>query len=159
MDKKLSTGVHFPAMTDTAEMTEEEIRRVAAALKTAVRLSGVSLRRIERTMGLCPGYLSRILAGRVELRVRHVLGVCRVIDLPVDSFFHAVFPRRKETPDDATRVERGLVELHPAPYPVRMHGVVTTPNPVPGALGPWAKADRLLERLRQVLVDIEQNGV
>jgi hypothetical protein len=81
--------------------------------------------------------------------------VCRAIELPVDSFFHAVFPRRKEVKDDSMRVERGLLELHPAPYATRMPAAAT---PGPGT-GPWAKADRLMERLRQVLVDIEQNGV
>ena len=140
-------------MTD---LTEEEITRVAGALKTAVRLSGVSQRRIEREMGLCPGYLSRIFSGKVELRVRHILGVCRVIQLPADSFFQAVFPRRQEIDQSSARVERGLLELHPAPYPTRKQAGASPAAPAPGA---WAKADRLLERLRQVLVDIEENGV
>jgi transcriptional regulator with XRE-family HTH domain len=139
-----------------ADLTEEEIVRVAGALKTAVRLSGVSQRRIERDMGLCPGYLSRIFGGKVELRVRHILGVCQAIQLPADSFFQAVFPRRKELDESSARVERGLLELHPAPYPTRRQSAVAPP----GATAPgWEKADRLLERLRQVLVDIEDNGV
>jgi transcriptional regulator with XRE-family HTH domain len=139
-----------------AEPTDEEIARVAGALKTAVRLSGLSQRRIEREMGLCPGYLSRIFGGKVELRVRHILGVCRVIQLPADSFFQAVFPRRQEMDESSARVERGLLELHPAPYPTRRQAAAAAAAPVPGG---WAKADRLLERLRQVLVDIEKNGV
>jgi transcriptional regulator with XRE-family HTH domain len=139
-------------MTD---IIEAEITRVAGALKTAVRLSGVSHRRIEREMGLCPGYLSRIFGGKVELRIRHVLGVCRVLDLPADSFFRAVFPRRAEVDEPSMRVERGLLELHPAPYLTRML-VAATPA---GQPRPWAKADRLMERLRQVLADIEENGV
>jgi transcriptional regulator with XRE-family HTH domain len=141
-----------------ADMTEEEITRVAGALKTAVRLSGVSHRRIEREMGLCPGYLSRIFGGRVELRVRHVLGVCGVIGLPVDSFFHAVFPRRKEADEAAQRVERGLLELHPAPYSIRTEPVASPVVPAGPAPAPWAKADRLMERLRQVLEEVEENG-
>lgn len=151
-------------MTDRAEaaLTDGEVRRIAGALKSAVRLSGFSHRRIEREMGLCPGYLSRIFACRVELRIRHVLGVCRIIDLPVDSFFHAVLPRRQEVSNDSKRVEQSLRELHPAPYlpaAIGRQGLVTDPDPVPGALGPSEKAARLLRRLRQVLVDIEQNGV
>lgn len=120
-------------------------------------------------MGLCPGYLSRIFACRVELRIRHVLGICRVIDLPVDSFLQAVFPRRQCTSDAARRVEQGLLELHPAPYPVRtgmpgmpgMSGMsgMSGMAPVLQSLGPTDKVARLLYRLRQVLVDIEHNGV
>jgi len=149
-------------MTDRAEaaLTDGEVRRIAGALKSAVRLSGVSHRRIEREMGLCPGYLSRIFACRVELRIRHVLGVCRIIDLPVDSFFHAVLPRRQNVPNDAKQVEQSLRELHPAPYATCLQGlVVDLPDPAPESLGPSEKAARLLRRLRQVLVDIEQNGV
>jgi hypothetical protein len=138
------------------DITEAEIIRVADALKTAVRLSGVSHRRIEREMGLCPGYLSRIFGGRVELRVRHVLGVCRVIELPVDSFLHAVFPRRMVLDEPSMRVERGLLELHPAPYPTRLQAAASAADPT---AAPRAKAGRLMERLRQVLVDIEENGV
>jgi len=148
-------------MTDRAEaaLTDGEVRRIAGALKSAVRLSGFSHRRIEREMGLCPGYLSRIFACRVELRIRHVLGVCRIIDLPVDSFFNAVFPRRQGASPDAKRREQSLQELHPAPYPTRPQGLVASPDPPAGALGPSEKAARLLRRLRQVLVDIEHNGV
>ena len=133
-------------------MIEEEITRVASALKTAVRLSGVSHRRVEREMGLCPGYLSRIFGGKAELRVRHVLGVCGVIGLPVDSFFHAVFPRRQETAEAAQRVERGLVELHPAPYQIQPAASSAGPPPPP-----WAKADRLVERFRQILEGVEDS--
>ncbi|HEX3530410.1 MAG TPA: hypothetical protein VH988_25390 [Thermoanaerobaculia bacterium] len=148
-------------MTDRAEaaLTDGEVKRIAGALKSAVRLSGISHRRIEREMGLCPGYLSRIFACRVELRIRHVLGVCRIIDLPVDSFFHAVLPRRQDAPNDAKRVEQSLRELHPAPYATCLQGIVAGPDPAPEALGPSEKAARLLRRLRQVLVDIEHNGV
>lgn len=150
-------------MTDRAEaaLTDGEVRRIAGALKSAVRLSGFSHRRIEREMGLCPGYLSRIFACRVELRMRHVLGVCRIIDLPVDSFFNAVFPRRQGASPDAKRREQSLQELHPAPYPAttRLHGTGASPNPPAEALGPSEKAARLLRRLRQVLIDIENNGV
>jgi len=154
-------------MTDRAEaaLTDGEVRRIAGALKSAVRLSGVSHRRIEREMGLCPGYLSRIFACRVELRIRHVLGVCRIIDLPVDSFFNAVLPRRQSAPDvsnNARRVEQSLRELHPAPYlpeATCLQGLAADADPIPDALGPSEKAARLLRRLRQVLVDIEHNGV
>jgi len=151
-------------MTDRAEaaLTDGEVRRIAGALKSAVRLSGVSHRRIEREMGLCPGYLSRIFACRVELRIRHVLGVCRIIDLPVDSFFRAVLPRRQSAPNgsnEARRMEQSLRELHPAPYATSQQSLAAEPDPLPAGLGPSEKAARLLRRLRQVLVDIEQNGV
>jgi transcriptional regulator with XRE-family HTH domain len=73
-------------------MSHEEITRIAAALRTAIRLSGISHRQVERELKLSTGYLTRILAGQVELRVRHVLDVCRVIGIAPDRFFGALFP-------------------------------------------------------------------
>ena len=148
-------------MTDKTEaaLTNGEIRRIAGALKTAVRLSRISHRRIEREMGLCPGYLSRIFNCKVELRIRHVLGVCRVINLPVDSFFHAVFPRRLDTSKEVSRLEQDLLELYPAPYATCRTAAEAASGMASQAPGSSPKTVRLLRRLRQVLVDAEHNGV
>jgi hypothetical protein len=75
-----------------------EVGRVAAALRTAIRLSSVSHRHIERELRMSTGYLTRILAGQVQLRVNHVLGVCRVIGLPAGSFFAALYPPGESLP-------------------------------------------------------------
>lgn len=127
-------------------MSNEEIARVAAALRTAIRLSGISHRQVERELGLSTGYLTRILAGQVELRVRHILDICRVIGLPPDRFFYALFPL--EDPESMSRLERGLAQLHPPP----------------GRAAPSAEAEEgegrpklaeLLRRLRQTLDELE----
>src|SRR5262245_8221922 len=85
-----------------------EVERVAAALRTAIRLSGVSARHIERTLHMSTGYLTRILAGQVELRMRHVLDVCRVIGLPAGSFFTALFPASPPDAAAEARLPRAL---------------------------------------------------
>jgi transcriptional regulator with XRE-family HTH domain len=132
-------------------MSHEEIVRIAAALRTAIRLSGISHRQVERELGLSTGYLTRILAGQVELRVRHVLDVCRVIGLSPDRFFGALFPLQ-DGPESMSRLERGLAQLHAAPG---------RPAP-PLAESPAAPGDgrsrpvsELLRRLRQALDDLE----
>jgi transcriptional regulator with XRE-family HTH domain len=129
-------------------MSHEEIARIAAALRTAIRLSGISHRQVERELGLSTGYLTRILAGQVELRVRHVLDVCRVIGLPPDRFFGALFPLQ-EGPESMSRLERGLAQLHPPPG---------RPAPAPGGEASAARSkpvSELLRRLRQALEDLE----
>jgi transcriptional regulator with XRE-family HTH domain len=129
-------------------MSHEEIARIAAALRTAIRLSGISHRQVERELGLSTGYLTRILAGQVELRVRHVLDVCRVIGLPPDRFFGALFPLQ-EGPESMSRLERGLAQLHPPPG---------RPAPPPGGETAAARSkpvSELLRRLRQALEDLE----
>jgi len=132
-------------------MSHEEIVRIAAALRTAIRLSGISHRQVERELGLSTGYLTRILAGQVELRVRHVLDVCRVIGLPPERFFGALFPLQ-DGPESMSRLERGLAQLHPAP------GRPAPPMP-PNAEPPGESRSRpvseLLRRLRQALEDLE----
>jgi transcriptional regulator with XRE-family HTH domain len=75
-----------------------EVGRVIAALRTAIRLGRISHRQIERELHMSRGYLTRILAGQVQLRVNHVLGVCRVIGLPPGSFFTALFPAGPAAP-------------------------------------------------------------
>lgn len=94
-------------------MSDNEVSRVTRMLKAAVRFAGVSHRRIERDMGLSTGYLSRILGGKVELRVQHVLGICRSIGLPVAAFLEAAYPRREFDPETA-RLVAALQELLPA---------------------------------------------
>jgi transcriptional regulator with XRE-family HTH domain len=129
-------------------MSHEEIARIAAALRTAIRLSGISHRQVERELGLSTGYLTRILAGQVELRVRHVLDVCRVIGLPPDRFFGALFPLQ-DAPESMSRLERGLAQLHPPPG---------RPAPTPTEPSPGARSkpiSELLRRLRQAMEDLE----
>lgn len=94
---------------------QDEVRRLAAALRTAIRLSGVSHRQIERELELSAGYLSRILAGHIQLRLAHVLAICRIIGLPAASFFAALYPPKPPASESEARMTRGLAQLHPEP--------------------------------------------
>lgn len=98
---------------------QAEVRRLAAALRTAIRLSGVSCRQIERDLEMSTGYLTRILAGHVQLRMAHVLGICLVIGLPAETFFAALYPPRQPASEGEARMLRGLAQLHAHPAPRR----------------------------------------
>jgi transcriptional regulator with XRE-family HTH domain len=133
-------------------MTQDEIARIAAALRTAIRLSGISHRQVERELGLSTGYLTRILAGQVELRVRHVLDVCRVIGLSPDRFFSALFPMQ-DGPESMARLERGLAQLHP---PLERPALPDEPASTSASgEGRPKKVPELLRRLRQALDELE----
>lgn len=95
-------------------MKDDQVTRMAQMLKAAVRFTGVSHRQIEREMGLSTGYLSRILSGKVELRMQHVLGICKAIGLPAGAFFEAAFPRR-DYDRQTERLVAALQELMPEP--------------------------------------------
>ncbi|HYU35284.1 MAG TPA: hypothetical protein VEW48_24285 [Thermoanaerobaculia bacterium] len=98
-------------------MTEprDEVRRLTEALRTAIRLSGVSHRQIERELAMSTGYLTRILAGRLQLRVTHLLSICQAIGLPAESFFGALYPSRTPASEAEARLTRGLAQLHAQP--------------------------------------------
>lgn len=102
-------------MPDHASTTStgDSIRLIADGLRTALRLAGISHRACERELGLSVGYLSRILAGQVELRVSIVLGLCRIIGLPPAAFF--TFPDSRVS-EPTARVLRGLAAVH-RPHP------------------------------------------
>jgi transcriptional regulator with XRE-family HTH domain len=98
------------------ESIQKEVARVAQALRSAIRLSGVSSRQIERELGMSAGYLSRILAGQVELRMGVVLAVCEIVRMPAGDFFAALFPPHAAAAPEI-RLARGLAQLHPGPTP------------------------------------------
>lgn len=92
----------------------QEAQRLADALRSAIRLSTVSSRDVERALGMSAGYLTRILSGQVHLRVVHVLAICREVGLPVGSLLAALFPAPPGAEDPRALA---LAQLHPPPVP------------------------------------------
>ena len=133
-------------------MSHEEITRIAAALRTAIRLSGISHRQVERELKLSTGYLTRILAGQVELRVRHVLDVCRVIGIAPDRFFGALFPLPGGA-ESMTRLERGLAQLHPPPP--GLAAARSTAADAAASEGRSKSVSELMLRVRQAVDELE----
>jgi|HubBroStandDraft_3_1064219.scaffolds.fasta_scaffold27133_3 hypothetical protein len=88
-------------------------------LKAAVRLSRFPYREIERQLGMHAGALSRLLNGGIELKVRHVEEICRVIQLSPGRLLRAAYPVAEDAPGG--KVEEALGRLHgtPAPPPAR----------------------------------------
>lgn len=91
---------------------EAEVERIARLLKSAILLSHQSQRAIERQMGLSPGYLGRIIEGRLELRISHILGVCKAIGLPPAGFFLAAYPEALSLPAESMSLVHALQHLH-----------------------------------------------
>jgi hypothetical protein len=95
--------------------TEDEVKRILAMLRDAVRYSNLSNREVERRLEVSAnsGYLSRLFAGDRELKLRQVLEILQVVGLPPANFFRAAF----STPDDSAeslRLEHILAHSHPA---------------------------------------------
>ena len=125
---------------------DPEVARIARLLKSAILLSEQSQRSIERQMGLSPGYLGRIIDGKLELRIAHILGVCRAIRLPPAAFFLAAYPETLNLDSETMRLVQALQHLHRQ----RNEGDVKEAAP-PAQVPPANSPDR--ERVEQTMKD------
>lgn len=66
-----------------AQRVGTEVERMREALDQLIELSGMSRRVVERRllMNDCGTDLGRLLSGKLDLKMRHVLAICRVIEL------------------------------------------------------------------------------
>jgi transcriptional regulator with XRE-family HTH domain len=114
--------------------SEDDVQRVLSLLKRAIRSSGSSQKEVDRKIGVQPGYLSQVMIGRLDLKLKHLLRALEAIEVDPAGFFSLAFP-----------VERGeatggdLLRLLPAP------GSEPRRPPAPSATG--SIADQELERL------------
>lgn len=115
-----------------SEKTESEVTRLTNLLTSAIRFSGWKQRDIEKALGMSSGSMSRLLSGGIELKIKHVLDICRVIGFPPSRFFHACYPTADEGGNDAVRLQRLLEQLHPVSE--------AEPEPQPAAAAPPSPA-------------------
>ncbi|HEX2222585.1 MAG TPA: helix-turn-helix transcriptional regulator [Thermoanaerobaculia bacterium] len=100
-------------------------------------MSQLSNREVERRLGWSSGYLSRLFAQDMELKIEHVLNICRAIGFAPGELFRAVFPRN---PGEANPGWAGaLTRLHPVPPP-------DGPAPAPSRTTAAARAEAVAER-------------
>ncbi|HEX3130816.1 MAG TPA: helix-turn-helix transcriptional regulator [Thermoanaerobaculia bacterium] len=97
-------------------MIQEEIQRLMHVLRVAMRMLDVSNRDVEKKLGLSYGYLSRLFAGNIELKVEHVLQILDVLGLTPAEFFQLAYPRRNTPPSEAAERLHSILEgLGPPP--------------------------------------------
>ena len=75
------------SMVETTPEVEEEVRRYAALLKQAIRAGGLSVSEVERRLGAGPKALRRIFNGQVDLKLKHVVAILRIIGMSQEEFF------------------------------------------------------------------------
>ena len=116
-------------MSDTTA-TEEAARRTLSSL---IELSGLSRREVERRLleQQAGTDLGRLLSGRLDLKLRHIVDIVRVLELHPHEFFRMLF---KEQPDRSPLLQR-------------LDGLM-------GAIGPMAspppEVQQILKALRSV---------
>lgn len=89
---------------------QEDVQRVLALFKRAIRSSGLSQKEVDRRIGVQPGYLSQVMIGRLDLKLKHLLRGLEAIDVDPVGFFALAFR------GDRTMAPKGsdLLKLMPA---------------------------------------------
>lgn len=103
-------------MPDLTEPTaaEMQVQKLLDMLRWMVVVCRTTNRKVEEQLGVSYGYLSRLFAGSIELKARHVFEICEVLGVAPAELFHGAFPLPPRT-----RVLGKLREIAglPAPQP------------------------------------------
>jgi transcriptional regulator with XRE-family HTH domain len=83
-------------MSERAPEVEEEVRRYAALLRQAIRAAGLSVSEVERRLGTGPKALRRIFSGHVDLKLKHVIAILRILGLSQEQFFAIAAPLKRQ---------------------------------------------------------------
>jgi transcriptional regulator with XRE-family HTH domain len=132
---------------------DEEVARLTRLLRDAIKLSKRSNREVEKRLGLSGGYLSRLFAGVMDLRVEHILAICEAIGFPVPEFFRAAYPMQEGEDPVGSNLQQALARLHPHPSasPARPP---EPPEPPPPARPSEEEIEKMLvSALRKLLGD------
>jgi transcriptional regulator with XRE-family HTH domain len=73
-----------------------DIAHVLARLKLAIQALGYSLRDVERSLKTSDGYLSRVFLGAIELKMDHIIGIAKALQMAPEELMAFVYPIPKE---------------------------------------------------------------
>lgn len=96
---------------------ENQTVHLNKVLKSAISALGLTLKETERRLGLSQGYLTRLFAGQIDLKVDHVAQIARVLEVEPEELFRLAFPPSQDEP--TLRVMR-LREAFGVPVPERL---------------------------------------
>ncbi|HEX5718601.1 MAG TPA: hypothetical protein VF179_20745 [Thermoanaerobaculia bacterium] len=71
---------------------DDEVRRAAKLLEALIQATGVSSEEMEKRLDASPGYVRRLLSGALELKLRHILAILRVLEIEPALFFQTLYP-------------------------------------------------------------------
>jgi len=83
-----------------------KVEQLTEVFKILLRFSKVRHRDIEERLGFSGGYMSRLLSGKVDLKISHVLSLAEILDIRLHELFAIAFPE-----DGARRPSSGLQSI------------------------------------------------
>ena len=85
-------------MAKTKPPIRPDVKHVLDTLKSAIRLLDFSVRDVEKALGYSFGYLSRVFAGTIELKMEHILDIAKALSMAPEELLAFVYPELKEPP-------------------------------------------------------------
>jgi transcriptional regulator with XRE-family HTH domain len=119
-------------------MVEKETRRLTNLLESLVRVKKMPVREVERRLDMAGGTMNRIFSGKIEIKLRHILAVLEVLEVPPTAFFQIAYEKGGE----AVGVEQILA---------RLERMGLTSRPEPPATQPVTSED-----LRRTIAEVLQ---
>lgn len=90
-------------------MADKDLLQLRQVLREAVYASGMTVREMERRIGIGHGNLYRMLDGSLDMRVRHLIALADLLGVPPADFLEM------GCPDAAQRAQRRLSDWIGAP--------------------------------------------
>jgi hypothetical protein len=136
-------------------MSDAQTEQLARVLKLLIRFSKIQNQELEKKLGFSGGYMSRLLSGRIDIKISHVLDIADSLGMLPQEIFSIAFPASSPGPSPGLRnVHKMLPHLAPAATPA---------TPPPPAQPPFdvdklhrKLEDSLSETLDRVFGDLEK---
>lgn len=111
-------------MRYTNEMTmtiDDEVRRATKLLETVMQAAGLTRKDLDQKLGAGPGYVSQVLTGRMELKLRHIIAILRALEVEPTVFFQTLYPENRPATDAVVMEEflRRFQQLGFGPRPAQ----------------------------------------
>lgn len=138
-------------MSPAKPAVRDEVRYVLDALKSAIRILGYTVRDIENKLRYSHGYLSRVFAGTIELKMEHVIDVARALEVDPEELLAFVYPTLKDPASPAAyELWQRVGGQPPGPSGGRVRGFFdrslsrtgTAPRSFPGSASPPRRGRR-----------------
>ena len=84
---------------------DDEVRRATKLLETVMQAAGLTRKDLDQRLGAGPGYVSQVLTGRMELKLRHVLSILRALEVEPSVFFQTLYPENRPSTDTVVMEE------------------------------------------------------
>ncbi|HEX9940821.1 MAG TPA: helix-turn-helix domain-containing protein [Thermoanaerobaculia bacterium] len=98
---------------------DPETERLVNLLRVCLRILGITNKDIARRIGLSPSFVSKLFSGSSEMRLDHVIRICRAADLDPSEFFSLAYPRPTFSGSVAADKLRKLLQSVQPPPPLR----------------------------------------